>query len=365
MGRAGNKAVTIRAPSRVNRTRIEPKTYFANERTFIQWLSASLFLVTLAIALLEVGGSAMFMANVFFAVAVMFMGYSTGIYYWRLNKIRTAGSGRYDDPYGPAVLSLVLIIALTVSFSTTRSENTTSNPFAAQHVRACSSSELDTPTFAQFGSAYLARVDGTLLSASVSSILAAGLDTPVVKFASLLGIRGLTAGVVATAIPDLTLNSFASSTVTEICSLDDIFPAGNGERYSIHGLAAVPGTDSVRLVLQNTAEDAGVLVSLSVVGSSCSLLSALNLPTCSSYVDVTAPDATVSYVLCNDRMIIARSQTSEVLQYPLPATANPNISWSGLHADQAERVLLLDPSIRSVSEYELSWLNAGLFVNCA
>jgi len=32
--------------------KIEPKTFFANERTFIQWLSAATLLVTLSILLL-------------------------------------------------------------------------------------------------------------------------------------------------------------------------------------------------------------------------------------------------------------------------------------------------------------------------
>jgi uncharacterized membrane protein YidH (DUF202 family) len=36
----------------LQRTKIEPKTFFANERTFIQWLSAAILLVTLSTAIM-------------------------------------------------------------------------------------------------------------------------------------------------------------------------------------------------------------------------------------------------------------------------------------------------------------------------
>ena len=36
------------------RVRVEPKTFFANERTFIQWLSVGMLLMSVGIAIVEV-----------------------------------------------------------------------------------------------------------------------------------------------------------------------------------------------------------------------------------------------------------------------------------------------------------------------
>ena len=53
--------------------RIEPKTYFANERTFIQWLSSALLLVTLSLALIGFGGTARFIGWVIFSLAFLYV----------------------------------------------------------------------------------------------------------------------------------------------------------------------------------------------------------------------------------------------------------------------------------------------------
>jgi uncharacterized membrane protein YidH (DUF202 family) len=40
--------------SRLTPVKVEPKTFFANERTFIQWLSAALLLFTVSVGRVEV-----------------------------------------------------------------------------------------------------------------------------------------------------------------------------------------------------------------------------------------------------------------------------------------------------------------------
>lgn len=49
----------MRALQVVVRTRVEPKTFFANERTFLAWLSIAVLLMFTALALLDTGGSRM------------------------------------------------------------------------------------------------------------------------------------------------------------------------------------------------------------------------------------------------------------------------------------------------------------------
>ena len=109
------------------KTKVEPKTYFANERTFIQWLSTSVLLVTLSTAIMSINDTARIAGTIFFPVsiakrqrrkktkrkmmmmmmmmmlmmmktrhvlngqtrqvALIFMFYALGIYRWRLRKI--------------------------------------------------------------------------------------------------------------------------------------------------------------------------------------------------------------------------------------------------------------------------------------
>ena len=99
----------------LQKTKVEPKTYFANERTFIQWLGASILLVTLSIALSSIGGDSKIVGIIFVPVALIFMFYALGIYYWRLKKIDNRVTGRYDDPYGPWLLTLLLSTALVAT----------------------------------------------------------------------------------------------------------------------------------------------------------------------------------------------------------------------------------------------------------
>jgi uncharacterized membrane protein YidH (DUF202 family) len=46
----------LQVPER--KPRVEPKTYFANERTFLQWLSISVLIIFIAFMMLEIDGAA-------------------------------------------------------------------------------------------------------------------------------------------------------------------------------------------------------------------------------------------------------------------------------------------------------------------
>lgn len=109
---------TATLPSRQKRARfmpvkIEPKTLFANERTLIQWLSASLLLVSLSLALMGLGAAEGRIAGlIIFPVAAAFLLYALGVFHWRANKIRRKAEGPYDERCGPTVLVVVLLAAL-------------------------------------------------------------------------------------------------------------------------------------------------------------------------------------------------------------------------------------------------------------
>ena len=108
-GGGGGRSAQIALVKQPKRLKVEPKTFFANERTFIQWLSVSVFLITLSSAFMSLGGTARIAGTMFFPVAMLFIIYAFGVYRWRLKKINAGdSSGRFDDPYGPWIFTLVL-----------------------------------------------------------------------------------------------------------------------------------------------------------------------------------------------------------------------------------------------------------------
>lgn len=98
--------------------RIEPKVYFANERTFLSWLEIGILLGAIAGGLLNFGsGAATNAASVgFFICAVLTTVYSIAIYLWRVRAIRQKLSVRYDDFYGPTIICVVLAAAIGANF---------------------------------------------------------------------------------------------------------------------------------------------------------------------------------------------------------------------------------------------------------
>jgi len=133
--------------------KVEPKTFFANERTMLQWLSMSILILFMSLALLSLdgggyargaaepvigdggGGGGIGAASsslgtpvgtpvgtpraavasgvcgaILAPVAVAFMAYSLWMYLWRARRIaRREPSARYDDRWGPVVLVVMLM----------------------------------------------------------------------------------------------------------------------------------------------------------------------------------------------------------------------------------------------------------------
>ena len=104
--------------------RVEPKVYFANERTFLSWLHFCIVLGGLALGLLNFGDQVGQIAGVLFtAVSMLFMIYALFLYQWRAEKIRNRGKfivtvdgGAYDDRVGPTILVVALFGAVIVNF---------------------------------------------------------------------------------------------------------------------------------------------------------------------------------------------------------------------------------------------------------
>ncbi|KAG2235484.1 VTC domain-containing protein [Thamnidium elegans] len=98
--------------------KIEPKTFFANERTFISWLQFCALLLTVALNLLNNGDFiSRIIGAVFIIIASLLSIYALARYQIRSWQLRTNKMVvRYDDVWGPSVLCILLVTALCVNF---------------------------------------------------------------------------------------------------------------------------------------------------------------------------------------------------------------------------------------------------------
>lgn len=99
-----------------NDPRLEPKVFFANERTFIHWLQFSALILMGALLLLNFGDRfSMIAGAVFFAISLILALYAFGRFRYRAHQISTRPNLRYDDIYGPIGLCVLFVGALVVS----------------------------------------------------------------------------------------------------------------------------------------------------------------------------------------------------------------------------------------------------------
>lgn len=97
--------------------RVEPKVYFANERTFLSWIEIGILLGAIAGTLLNYGDRLAIQAAFgFFISAVITILYSIGMYLWRVYNIRRKRAIRYDDQIGPTAICIVLALAIGANF---------------------------------------------------------------------------------------------------------------------------------------------------------------------------------------------------------------------------------------------------------
>mmetsp|Transcript_14621 Transcript_14621/g.22162 ORF Transcript_14621/g.22162 Transcript_14621/m.22162 type:complete len:230 (-) Transcript_14621:234-923(-) len=100
--------------------KVEPKVFFANERTFLAWLHTSVLLAGASIAITSFSeGSLMnqLYGIILLPVAIMFLCYAMHQYGRRSKMIRTTAPGPYEDIVGPSVLAIVLIVSIIAQFS--------------------------------------------------------------------------------------------------------------------------------------------------------------------------------------------------------------------------------------------------------
>lgn len=100
--------------------RVEPKVYFAAERTFLSWLEFSILLGSIAATLLNFGQDYITLASswAFTILAALSLVYSLVLYIWRVDKIRKRRDVKrvYYEKWGPTVVGVGLAVILLVNF---------------------------------------------------------------------------------------------------------------------------------------------------------------------------------------------------------------------------------------------------------
>ena len=115
-GEVGTLAKTRKAP-----IKIEPKVFFANERTFLAWMHLSVILAGASIAILafaeEQNPFSQLYGIILLPVAIAFICYSMYQYARRAAMIRHRHPGPYEDTTGPVVLGVMLMVSITAQFA--------------------------------------------------------------------------------------------------------------------------------------------------------------------------------------------------------------------------------------------------------
>ncbi|KAL3488573.1 VTC domain-containing protein [Aspergillus germanicus] len=100
--------------------RVEPKVYFAAERTFLSWLEFSILLGTIAATLLNFGDDYITFACswAFTILAAVALIYSLMLYIWRVDKIRKRRDVKrvYYEKWGPTVVGVGLVAIMLTNF---------------------------------------------------------------------------------------------------------------------------------------------------------------------------------------------------------------------------------------------------------
>ena len=99
--------------------KVEPKVFFANERTFLHWLHMGVLLSGVASGVLAFAANdaiIQFYGILLLPVALGFCVYALHTFLWRAERIKLRVPGRWDDPLGPVVIAVVLCAVLTLNF---------------------------------------------------------------------------------------------------------------------------------------------------------------------------------------------------------------------------------------------------------
>jgi uncharacterized membrane protein YidH (DUF202 family) len=93
--------------------KVEPKVFFANERTYFSWMQFGTMLSTFSLALFNSGDAVGKISGIVYTlVALSTLIYGGGLYYRRRELIRARAAGPYEEIVGPTVICFALLLAV-------------------------------------------------------------------------------------------------------------------------------------------------------------------------------------------------------------------------------------------------------------
>jgi uncharacterized membrane protein YidH (DUF202 family) len=111
---AARQHLTNADKPRLQPVKVDPKVFFANERTFLAWVHMALMLGGMAIGIIAFAtksGISPVPGLVLLPVAICFVVHALRQYYVRARAIRRREPGPYEDKNGPVALAVVLAVA--------------------------------------------------------------------------------------------------------------------------------------------------------------------------------------------------------------------------------------------------------------
>lgn len=100
--------------------KIEPKVFFANERTFLSWMHSATYLSAAAMGIIAYADDnpwSQVYGLTLLPVALGFIVYAMNQFLKRLNMIKVKHPGPYLDEKGPLVLTILLMISIIGNFT--------------------------------------------------------------------------------------------------------------------------------------------------------------------------------------------------------------------------------------------------------
>lgn len=100
----------------VTSIKVEPKVFFANERTYFSWMKFGTMLSTFSLALFNTGDAVGKLSGILYTlIALSTLIYGVGLYYRRRELIRARLAGPYDEMIGPTVICFALMAAVGIN----------------------------------------------------------------------------------------------------------------------------------------------------------------------------------------------------------------------------------------------------------
>jgi len=103
-------------------SKVEPKIFLSNERTFLAWLDMAVTLAAISVAVLSMSEKrekSLAYGLMLLPISIGFCVYALSLYMHRNNRLRRKLGGAYNNDYGPIALTIILSAALFSYFGIT------------------------------------------------------------------------------------------------------------------------------------------------------------------------------------------------------------------------------------------------------